>query len=698
MDDQMMTRPLPLGSIRLTDGFWKEKADLVRREVIPYQWATISDQVEGAVKSYCIHNFRAAARQVKKRGPAELCQSSGGGKRCPEDEVPAGQQVFERWPEDPAHPDRDTFYGFPFQDTDCYKWIEACAYCYASSPDEKLKEHVESVISLVSSAREADGYLDTFYTLTDIRKRFTDLRSFHELYCFGHLTEAAAAWYEASGSESLLDCARGFADCIIAHIGPEEGRLHGVPGHEIAEMALARLYEVTNVKKYHDLGRYFLDQRGTEPNFFRLESERNHTFNSSVRVDSLDGKTGEFIPYSYQQAHMPVAQQSEAVGHAVRAVYLYSGMADYARMDKDKALKDACRRLWENITRRKMYVTGGLGGTHIGEAFSFEYDLPNDTAYAETCASVGMAFFARRMSQLEPDSEYADVLEREMYNGILSGISLDGKHFFYVNPLDVWPLADRSDQRKSHVFSSRRKWLGCACCPPNLARFVSSIGQYAYTGNEESFYVHQYISSEADFCLGGKKLVMKVESGFPYSGKVRVTLDGDPSAEGKIAFRIPGWCRQPVLPLKADGCSITLSHGYFELTGRPAGLSLSFDFPMEAVFLKADERVREDIGMVALLRGPLVYCTEEADMGPDLHLIRIDPGKPVRCEEGKVLDEKVVLLEAQGSRILPDEDGGLYRIYSKPKIRKATVRMIPYYTWANRMDNEMKVWIPEAES
>lgn len=694
----MVTRPLLLKNIRLTDGFWKDKAELVRKEVIPYQWATISDQVEGAVKSYCIHNFRAAARRVKTRDPEELQLPLGEERTLAEGEENGKPQVFERWPEDPDHPDMDTFYGFPFQDTDCYKWIEACAYCYASSPDEELREHVESVIGLVASAREADGYLDTFYTLTDIRRRFTDLRSFHELYCFGHLTEAAAAWYEASGSSSLLECAEGFADCIIAHIGPKEGKIHGIPGHEIAEMALAKLYEATGIRKYHDLGRYFLDQRGTEPNFFRLESETNHTYDGPVRVDSIDGRTGEFMPYSYQQAHMPVAEQTEAVGHAVRAVYLYSGMADYARMDQDKVLKDACARLWDNITGRKMYVTGGLGGTHIGEAFSFEYDLPNDTAYAETCASVGMAFFARRMSQLSPDSEYADVLEREMYNGILSGISLDGRHFFYVNPLDVWPLADRSDQRKAHVFSSRRKWLGCACCPPNLARFVSSIGQYAYTANERFFYVHQYISSEVTFRLGGKELVMRVESGFPYSGKVSVTVSGDPAAEGTIAFRIPGWCEKPVLPKTAKGCTISIHRGYFELTGKPAGLSLSFDFPMEAVFLKADERVREDIGMVALQRGPLVYCMEEADMGPDLHLVRIDPQRPVSCEKFKVLDENVVSLKAEGSRILPEKGGKLYRAYSRPRTIRTDVRLIPYYTWANRMDNEMKVWIPEAES
>ncbi len=426
--------PIDLRKIRVEDPFWKNEMELVRKEVIPYQWNALNDRVEGAEPSFAVRNFKIAADITAKR------KALGAGykeKIWPTD-------VFSLKPEDPEHPE-DRFYGFLFQDSDFSKWIEAVGYSLTQHPDPELEKTADGIIDVVCAAQQPNGYLDTYYIINDMSKIFTNLKDHHELYCFGHLTEGAVAYYKATGKDKLLKAAERFADFIDSKFGPEEGKLKGYPGHEIAEMALVRLYEVTGKDRYLKLSSYFIDERGKKPYYFDAE-----------HPDEAK-RHGDRERYQYYQAHRPVREQDEAVGHAVRAAYLYSGMADVARLTGDESLKAACERLWDNIVNKKMYITGGIGGTSHGEAFSFEYDLPNDLAYSETCAAIGLVFFARRMLQMDVDGRYADVMERALYNTVLSGMALDGKSFFYVNPLEVVPEACHKDERKAHVKPVRQK-------------------------------------------------------------------------------------------------------------------------------------------------------------------------------------------------------------------------------------------------
>ena len=667
--------PLSLRNMQIKDAFWKNEMELVRREVLPYQWNALNDRVEGAAPSFCMRNFRIAGKLNHQRREQ--------GQEFQEPKYTF--RGFESLPEDPEHLE-DKFYGFVFQDSDFSKWIEAVGYSLAQHPDPELEKTADEAIELVCAAQQEDGYLDTYYIINGRDKTFTNLRDNHELYCFGHLVEGAVAYYEATGKDRLLNAARRFADYIDGYFGPEEGKCKGYPGHEIAEMALVRLYEVTGEDRYLQLGRFFIDERGKQPCYFGQEKhECGH--------EDADKKQ---IKYEYHQAHLPVRQQTEAVGHAVRAVYLYSGMADIARLMKDESLYAACRRLWESIVNEKMYVTAGIGGTHIGEAFSFPYDLPDDTAYAETCASIGLAFFARRMLEIAPEAEYANVMERALYNGILSGMALDGKSFFYVNPLSVNPQACQKDERKFHVKAVRQKWFGCACCPPNIARLVSSVAAYAYTENEDTLWTHLYIGGEITKRAGESQLTLRMESGIPWDGRAKMTVQAGEPVNCTLAFRLPGWCGNEAPAITApDGIERTDRDGYCYLTGNWSdGDVVALDFPMKTRLVRANNRVREDLGKLAVLRGPITYCLEEADNGPDLHLCRIDPAhigeaKTVHMEiDGVKLDR----LELPGLREEPD-NGPLYWEYAPARTRPVTLKFIPYFAWANRGEGEMLVWV-----
>ena len=505
--EEAFSRTLDLKSVRITDTFWGREQELVRTEVIPYQWEALNDRIPDAAPSYCMRNFKVAGRLMREK------KEQGSRFIAPAYSF----RGFQALPEDPANPDPDKFYGFVFQDSDFAKWIEAVAYSLTNHPDAALEKVADEAIDIVCAAQAENGYLDTYYIINGMDRIFTNLRDHHELYCFGHLAEGAIAYYQATGKEKLLGAVKRYADFLCMKFGEEEGKCKGYPGHEIAEMALARLYELTGEKKYLELGSFFLDMRGRRPYYFDLEeAERAEHEGRPYR------QPGEELRFQYHQAHLPVREQSEAVGHAVRAVYLYSGMADVARLTGDAALVQACGRLWNSIVREKLYITGGIGGTHVGEAFSFPYDLPNDTAYSETCAAIGLAFFARRMLQLQADSQYGDVMEQALYNTVLAGMALDGKSFFYVNPLEVLPEACRRDERKRHVKLVRQKWFGCACCPPNIARTVSSLGAYIYTQNRNTLYTHLYVGSDIWVDLGGKRANIVMDSEFPWEGRVKV--------------------------------------------------------------------------------------------------------------------------------------------------------------------------------
>ena len=703
MKKENYSTPLDLKNIRITDAFWEREQELVRREVIPYQWDALNDAVPGAAPSYCMRNFKVAGRMMKEK------REQGNAFTAPSYTF----RGFQALPEDPRNPDPDRFYGFVFQDSDFAKWIEAVGYSLMNHPDPELERVADGAIDMVCAAQAENGYLDTYYIINGMDRIFTNLRDHHELYCFGHLAEGAISYYQATGKDKLLKAAERYADFICSQFGPEEGKRKGYPGHEIAEMALTRLYEMTGEGRYLELARFFLDMRGTRPYYFDLE-EKERAEHEGRPYKEPGGEPR----FQYHQAHMPVRQQSEAVGHAVRAVYLYSGMADAARLTGDEEMFAACERLWDSITKEKLYITGGIGGTHVGEAFSYPYDLPNDTAYSETCAAIGLAFFARRMLQVQAESRYGDVMEQALYNTVLAGMALDGRSFFYVNPLEVYPEGCRQDERKRHVQPVRQKWFGCACCPPNIARVVSSLGAYIYTRNEDTLYTHLYVGSHISTSLNGRELEMALESSFPWEGEVRAVIRipdrggaiGDaageavPSGEaakksscfGRLAFRIPGWCRtaeaevlrsrktetdepayetlvsshmarhgrdiqivsagvrteeisdispnqeQQTLSASAACMELCMEKGYLYLSGDwQDGDEIRLDFPMEIRCVSANTKVREDIGRVAFARGPLCYCMEEADNGKELWLLRVDKEKLWQADKAARMAEAV---------------------------------------------------------
>lgn len=726
MKREDFSSPLDLKQVQVTDEFWGREQELVRREVIPYQWEALNDRIPDAAPSYCMRNFKVAGRMMRQK-------REQGAAFVPPTYTFRG---FEALPEDPKNPDPDKFYGFVFQDSDFAKWIEAVGYSLVNHPDPELEKTADEAIDIVCAAQAENGYLDTYYIINGMDRIFTNLRDHHELYCFGHLVEGAVAYWQATGKDKLLKAAERYADFIFSRFGAEEGKSKGYPGHEIAEMALAKLYEVTGEQKYLDLSRFFLDMRGTKPYYFDLEEKERAEYEGR----SFQMPDPQETRHWYHQAYAPVREQSEATGHAVRAVYLYSGMADVARLTGDEAMYAACERLWNNIVNEKLYITGGIGATHMGEAFSFGYDLPNDTAYSETCAAIGLAFFARRMLEIRADRRYGDVMEQALYNTVLAGMALDGRSFFYVNPLEVLPEACEKDERKRHVKPVRQKWFGCACCPPNIARIVSSFGAYIYTRSEGTLYTHLYAGSRISFTLNGSKLDMKLESGFPWNGEAKAVLHTEGPARGTLAFRVPGWCRRASAEVRRNGrtlsdcgvkkdvlssmgqqftpeqgVEISLERGYLYLTGEwQDGDEIYLHFPMEVRCMAANTRVREDAGRVAFMRGPVCYCMEEADNGKNLHLLRADMEKiyggadgqnseagekvlsGITLETSRELGHEMCVLKVPGKRLPGSADGeALYREYAPEENsgEPVTMTLIPYYAWNNRGQGEMTVWV-----
>jgi len=632
---------LGIRDVDIKDGFWSHLQDLVVDTVIPYQYEIMDDKVEGAAKSHALENFRIAA------GEAE-----------------------------------GEFYGMVFQDSDVAKWLEAVAYSLAIRPDPELEKKADAVIETIGKAQQEDGYLDTYFIVKEPDHKWEDLHEAHELYCFGHMIEAAVAMKEALGKDSLLNIMKKAADLVCDRFG--KGKVRGYPGHQEIELALIRLYRVTGERKYLDTALYFLDERGTEPDLFIEESKKRQ-----ISIFDMD-------PYDkpYAQRHMPVRKQEKAVGHAVRAGYMYTAMADMASETGDEELAEACRRLWNNVTRSQMYITGGVGSTRHGEAFSIDYELPNDIIYAETCASVAMAFFARRMLELEVKGEYTDILEKELFNGILSGMQADGKRFFYVNPLEVVPGVSGELPEYSHVLASRPAWYRCACCPPNVARLVTSLGEYVWGESDDTVYSHVYAGGEARFSVSGG-LCVNCETDYPWNGDVKYTFNtGEESKQFRFAAHIPGWCDRYVVKVNGEECDTEIIDGYayFDRLWK-TGDTVEICLVMTPKKMYADPRVRADAGCVAFMRGPVVYCLEETDNGCDLAALRVlkDSEVNVATEKLGALGEYPVL-HASGVRVVPTDE-----LYSdKPFEQKETeLKAVPYFLWGNREKGGMRVWVFE---
>ena len=645
LKNRMETADINKASVQ--DGFWDRYTGRVSERILPYQWEMMNDRIQAEEKSGCMHNFRAAA----------------------------GEEDGE-------------FTGMVFQDSDLAKWLEAAAFSLATRPDPELEKTIDQAVDLLERVQDESGYFDTRFILQEKEKRWTNLLEAHELYVAGHFIEAGVAYYQVTGKENLLKIVRRNADLICDTFGPEEGKRAGVPGHEEIELALVKLYQVTGEERYLDQAYYFINERGKDPSLLpRLHEEYGSDIFPGLICDPL-----------YNQTHAPVREQETAEGHAVRAVYMLSAMADLAWYKQDAELLAACERLYDNITQKRMYITGGIGSAGVGERFTTDYDLPNHSAYAESCASIGLAMFCRRMFQITGDAKYADTMETALYNTVAAGISLSGDRFFYVNPLEVWPDACRKNPDIAHVKEVRQGWFACACCPPNIARTLASLHQYAWFSDNERLVIALYTGGRWETMLGGNPAVLEIRTDYPFDGKVRITVESiRQMTQAEILVRKPGWTRKMRVSVNGEEFC-TYSNAYYpqmisvERTWK-MGDVIDIEMEMEPVFIQANPQVRPDCGKVALMKGPIVYCLEEADNGSDLQALSVDTGKGIRERCRNDILGGVLTLECEGYRL--DADGWndrLYRPFLEEK-EPAVMTALPYCFWNNRGAGEMTVWI-----
>lgn len=641
-----------LHQLKINDPFLGQYQRLVRDVVIPYQWDALNDRVAEAEPSHAIANFRIAA----------------------------GLEQGE-------------FYGMVFQDSDVAKWLEAVAWSLCQKPDAELEKTADKVIELVAAAQCEDGYLNTYFTVKAPEERWTNLAECHELYCAGHMIEAGVAYFQGTGKRRLLDVVCRLADHIDSVFGPGETQLHGYPGHPEIELALMRLYDVTQEPRYLNLVTYFIEERGAQPHFYDSEYEKR-------------GKTSYWNTYgpawmvkdkAYSQAHLPLAEQQTAIGHAVRFVYLMAGMAHLARLSNDEGKRQDCLRLWSNMAQRQLYITGGIGSQSSGEAFSSDYDLPNDTVYAESCASIGLMMFARRMLEMEADGHYADVMERALYNTVLGGMALDGKHFFYVNPLEVHPKTLAFNHIYDHVKPVRQRWFGCACCPPNIARVLTSLGHYIYTVRPDALLINLYVGNDVAIPVGDNALQLRISGNYPWQEQVKIEITSPVPVTHTLGLRLPDWCAEPAVSLNGEAMTGEASRGYLYLNRRwQEGDTLTLTLPMPVRRVYGNPQVRQQAGKVALQRGPLVYCLEEADNGANLHNLTLPRDSEFRVYEGKGIFAHKMLIQTEGIGCHMKETDALWQYDRSPVQRQPrTLTFIPWFSWANRGEGEMRIWVDE---
>ena len=636
--------PVPFTSVKVTDNFWGQRLKASREVTIPLAFSKCEETGRYT-------NFTRAAQMMELQKNPALKDNPAYA------EVAKGVKIG----------------GYSFDDTDVYKTIEGASYLLQTYPDKKLKKYIDSVLVVVASAQEPDGYLFTARTQNPAAphewatgKRWEKVEDLsHEFYNLGHMVEGAIAHYQATGQRNFLDIAIRYADCVYNEIGEGEGKQVYVPGHQIAEMALAKLYTVTGEKKYLDLAKFFLDKRG-------YTSRRDQ----------------------YSQAHQPVIEQSEAVGHAVRAAYMYSGMADVAALTGDQAYVDAIGHIWDNIVSKKLYVTGGIGATASGEAFGKNYELPNMSAYCETCAAIGNVYMNYRLFLLHGESKYYDVLERSLYNGLISGVSLEGNGFFYPNPLE------------SMGQHQRQAWFGCACCPSNICRFIPSLPGYVYAVKDNNVYVNLFVSNTATLKVGGKKLTLSQKTEYPWDGAIGITVDRATGHDFTLKLRIPGWVKGQVVPSdlyayadnKRLDYTITVNgeavektvgkDGYLAINRRwKKGDRIEFHLDMQPRTVKANARVEADRGRLAIERGPIVYCAEWPDNEFDIMTLLLN--REPKFEEVRRNDllYGITQLKTNAQTLSYDEEGCL-------QAKDVTLTLIPYYAWAHRGSGKMSVWLP----
>jgi len=627
--------------MKIKDNFWTPIQNMIIDVVLPYQADILEDKVPEAEKSHAIENFRIAAGETKGE-----------------------------------------FYGMVFQDSDVAKWLEAAAYALSIRPDEALERKADEIITLIGRAQEPDGYLNTFFSVKEPEHKWQNLLECHELYCSGHMIEAAVAYYEATGKNTFLNIMRRNADLICERFGKD--KIRGIPGHQEIELALFRLYKVTGEAKYLETAQYFLDERGKEPSYFAEELAKRNWYHWTEGPEKRE----------YAQNHTPVREQTEAVGHSVRAVYMYTAMAAVATETGDEGLLSACRTLWNNIVNKRMYITGGIGSTHHLESFTIDYDLPNDTVYAETCASIAMVFFARRMLEIEPMGEYADIMEKQLYNCILSGMQLDGKRFFYVNPLEVVPGVSGELPGYKHVLPKRPQWFGCACCPPNIARLITSLGHYAWSENDQCIFNHLYIGGTFDHQIAGG-IQIDCVTNYPWENTICYKINPKvPAVQFTFSIRIPTWSEKWTISVNGKPEQVTLKNGYAYITRNwQAGDEVILTLNIEPKRIYSNTHVRANAGCTALTYGPLIYCFEECDNGTDLSALRLLRSSALLTEKKQMkLIGDVITIKAEGIRV---ESGDELYSYNPPNRKTTTLKAVPYFTWGNRESGGMRVWMLE---
>jgi hypothetical protein len=567
-----------------------------------------------------------------------------------------------------------------FGDSDTAKWLEAASYSLATHPDPELEALVASLADRIVSAQQPDGYLNTHFIVTQPEMRWKNLRDWHELYCAGHLMEGAVAHYQATGQRKLLDALNRYADHIAATLGREPGKKRGYGGHPEIELALVRLYQATGNRRYLELASYFVDERGQQPHYYDIEARERGDDPAKFWAKT----------YEYCQAHAPIREQEKVVGHAVRAMYLFSAVADLAYEQDDPTLLSTCERLWQNLMTRRMYLTGGIGPSRHNEGFTEDYDLPDETAYAETCATIGLVLWNHRLLQFEGRRKFADVVERGLYNGFLSGVSLDGAHFLYENP-----LSSAGNRR-------REAWFECPCCPPNVARVMASLGNYFYSTGQSDLWIHLFAGSTADLEIGGRLVKMRQSTLYPWDGAVKLDLETDQPVTFTLHLRVPGWCEQYRLAINGAVQQLKpADNGYLTITREwKTGDTVSYVMEMPIRPTWANPAVRQLQGRVAIQRGPMVYCLEGRDHGGlILDRISVDPAKIAGEFTVDYLPDFLggsVVIQGKGRVI--EEIGwrdDLYRS-TAPKEKEIAITAIPYCVWGNREPGEMRIWLRAA--
>jgi len=602
-----------------------------------------------------------------------------------------------------------------FWESDLAKLMEGAFFSMQQEKDEKLEKICDSIIDKIIANQEQDGYLNYYFTKHEPDNKFTNLRDRHELYCAGHLLESAIEHHKATGNSKFFDVMERYVDHIISKFGREEGKMRGYPGHQEIELALVKAYEHTNKQKFLDLATYFIGERGThsktEDHYFiserkiLKEKEKDfdpstlpswlrdvlnfgsdpHGTNSSSHGD-LQGKV--YRDLQYWQAHERPVDQKTAEGHSVRALYMFTAMADLARLNNDNEMLNACKTLWRNIVDKRMYVHCGVGSAYIGERFTDNYDLPNDMAYAETCATIALIYFANRMSKIELNSEYGDIIENSLYNLLLASTSLDGKGFFYDNYLECNPVYLHAQQRRHGI---RDEYHLCSCCPPNITRLIASMDMYIYNSYEDSIVVDQYISSEVNFRNQGIKL--NQTSDFPHKGYSKIEIINSQNKDSTIYFRIPSWDKNILINLNGSKTNYEVVNGYAKISKiwqKDDVIELTFDFSPR--FVRSNPNVRYNVRKACLFRGPILYCLEEKDNGQYLNKLVLNTNNYIEEKDEKINSEGIISLTVKGFKF--EDIDNLY-IHDKLNMNETSLKFIPYYCWSNRGENEMLVWINE---